>query len=461
MACINAHLALAILLLVGTTTAAQAQQDERPEAFLGSGTYTFPPDAINNCTGASGTLVDAIDARDDMRFFAAALDETGLDALLSQEDGRYVVFGASDAAFNKLKDSADLGALNADLKDLIEGHIAAAEAPTVDAVAAGEPTQLTALTERAIDAAGDEIDGSAKVVARVEACNGLLVVIDEILLPETEAPPAPAPPQSAEEEGEEEAPSAPLPDAIPPPLGSSSLPASPEAAQEIAVQPALPEEPRADEPLCSSSDPSCCDLPPPEFTCAEQSNFGKCNENWMLVGAGQGSFCDLTCGRCGGGFAPAPTNDDAPSTAPLFADAPDFAVSPGASPSPPFSLSSPSSPSSFSPFPSPAPPQGQEERGGGEEGAGACECTRDGWSGGVNTGRVGCFEINVAEEYAGGVVDRYLGDSPFRGIWGAAARGWARSRFGGGMSLCYVQQPDRCAVARPSTIVPGAAWISC
>ena len=147
------------------------------------------------------------------------------------------------------------------------------------------------------------------------------------------------------------------------------------------MQPALPEEPRADEPLCSSSDPSCCDLPPPEFTCAEQSNFGKCNENWMLVGAGQGSFCDLTCGRCGGGFAPAPTNDDAPSTAPLFADAPDFAVSPGASPSPPFSLSSPSSPSSFSPFPSPAPPQGQEERGGGRRGRGRASARATGGRG--------------------------------------------------------------------------------
>ena len=40
----------------------------------------------------------------------------------------------------------------------------------------------------------------------------------------------------------------------------------------------------------------CCDLHPVEsqFNCEDQKNWGKCEEEWMVVGG----FCRKSCGRC-------------------------------------------------------------------------------------------------------------------------------------------------------------------
>ena len=41
----------------------------------------------------------------------------------------------------------------------------------------------------------------------------------------------------------------------------------------------------------------CADIAPPSYTCAQQKEWGKCGEGWMVGGG----FCAATCGRCGGG----------------------------------------------------------------------------------------------------------------------------------------------------------------
>lgn len=47
---------------------------------------------------------------------------------------------------------------------------------------------------------------------------------------------------------------------------------------------------------------ACTDVPPDRvFTCEQQLVFGKCSADFMLFPApGGGTFCDATCGRCGG-----------------------------------------------------------------------------------------------------------------------------------------------------------------
>ena len=38
----------------------------------------------------------------------------------------------------------------------------------------------------------------------------------------------------------------------------------------------------------------CCDKQPPEFTCKDQAEWGKCEEDWLKIGG----FCRETCGYC-------------------------------------------------------------------------------------------------------------------------------------------------------------------
>ena len=44
----------------------------------------------------------------------------------------------------------------------------------------------------------------------------------------------------------------------------------------------------------SSDDNGCTDNAPGEFTCEQQKNWGKCNENFIIAN----NFCRKTCGRC-------------------------------------------------------------------------------------------------------------------------------------------------------------------
>lgn len=253
------------------------------------------------------------------------------------------------------------------------------------------------------------INDRARVLEEIAACNGKVVIVDSLLIPEERS-------------------------ASDPPLGGG----------EDAV-------------ACSPDDPTCCDLPPPSFSCAEQRAFGKCDEPWMVVGNGEGGFCRLTCGRCGS----ASDADD------LY----DYA-----------------------------------DQTDGFDPDDACRCTEDGVSGSANTGQVGCFKINpevgsppspslerapyppmltlsvsvcpqvivnmatTAGRRIGETLSQYFDEDDsykfskyFGDFWKREAGAWARDNMKGGYTAraCYVRDPIACTKSKASSEYIGAGWRRC
>ena len=369
----------------------------------------FPVDGVlaQAPGGSSGacfdTLARQIEAKQNLRYFSSALRESSFLPSL-RGPGPYVVFAPSDEAFESIRgDDADV--LNMELSKLISYHIAGAAAyDRLMEVQKGDSFEVSTLCSSCDDVRVSTlqsgqilVNGDARVEDTLDTCNGLLVVVDAILSPGSGSP-APAPPAQVE---------------------------------------------------CSSADPTCCDLPPPEFTCMEQKVWGKCDESWMILGNGNGGYCRYTCGRCGAGEERTFELD----------------------PSPPAEEE-------------PRRDDGDNRRGGGRritpvDPRISCQCSEDGRSGRVDTGRKGCFKINMAEEAAGRYAGRaggrvgeaiagyWGGDastyaSYFAGLWSNVAQGWAREAYSGATTnICYVMDPSGCASATASERFPGAAWRSC
>mmetsp|Transcript_35109 Transcript_35109/g.76111 ORF Transcript_35109/g.76111 Transcript_35109/m.76111 type:complete len:310 (+) Transcript_35109:110-1039(+) len=112
----------------------------------------------------------------------------------------------------------------------------------------------------------------------------------------------------------------------------------------------------------------------------------------------------------------------------------------------------------------------------------ACECTPDGMSGGANTGKSGCFELNkdilvsMAKSFGrriGEAVsqlednkksDSYGYADFFGKYWEKEALEWASenaARSKKTRSVCYVLDPRWCSDARSSAVHEGAGWRPC
>ena len=108
----------------------------------------------------------------------------------------------------------------------------------------------------------------------------------------------------------------------------------------------------------------------------------------------------------------------------------------------------------------------------------ACACTRDGFSGGVDVGRRGCFRYDIGEYLAsvagrstGSAVGRYMEDnygappetqSVLGRLWSRVFGDWGRGRSRRyETQVCYVKTPSACPLAEVSETYEGAAWRLC
>ena len=336
------------------------------------------------------TLASQIKSDENLIYFSRALAETSLDDSL-EGPGPYLVFAPTDIAFSNLAGN-EQEILNLELSKLVQYHIAGAPASEEYlAMTPGSTIDIRTLcsdcnevTIETLPSGKVLVNEGANVYEAVETCNGLLVIINDVLSPS---------------------------------IGSSvSNPSDKEEDIE-----------------CSVDDPTCCDLPPPEFTCALQKQYGKCDEPWMLVGNGNGGFCRYTCGR--GGRSPSSGGND---------DTYDFG--------------------------------GYEDDYEGDTDD-ACRCTEDGYSGAVDTGQVGCFKLNAevivsmatdSGRRIGESLSQYFGKdsyeySKFFGkYWAKEAGDWAKSNMGRSTKrICYVSDPANCGSASSSSEFIGAGWRSC
>jgi transforming growth factor-beta-induced protein len=127
----------------------------------------------------------------DFQTLLAAVDAAGLKSALDKE-GPYTVFAPTDEAFAKLPEGTVESLLKdkAALKNILLYHVVAGTVPSKDAVALAGKEVKMANGEKAKIQAGDKKKGvglmidSANIVAvDVSANNGVIHVIDTVILP--------------------------------------------------------------------------------------------------------------------------------------------------------------------------------------------------------------------------------------------------------------------------------------
>jgi uncharacterized surface protein with fasciclin (FAS1) repeats len=180
---VAAGFAVASLALVGCSS----NDDSSAEATTAPATSApaSPTDAMTDAAEA-GTIVDVAAANPDFSTLVTAVTEAGLVETLSGE-GPYTVFAPTDAAFEALPagllDALLLPENQEVLTQILTYHVVAGEVMSTDIqpgdVATVEGEDITITT----DDGGVQVNGAMVSTADVEASNGVIHVIDEVLVP--------------------------------------------------------------------------------------------------------------------------------------------------------------------------------------------------------------------------------------------------------------------------------------
>ena len=132
-----------------------------------------------------GTIVEVAVAAGDFTTLVAAVEAADLVDTLSGE-GPFTVFAPTDAAFEALPEGAldDLLADPAALADVLTYHVVAGEVYAADVVELDSAETVNgASVDIQVDGDTVTIDGAQVVVTDIEASNGVIHVIDAVLLP--------------------------------------------------------------------------------------------------------------------------------------------------------------------------------------------------------------------------------------------------------------------------------------
>jgi uncharacterized surface protein with fasciclin (FAS1) repeats len=135
------------------------------------------------------TVVDIATSNDDFSTLVAALTEAELVETL-QGDGPFTVFAPTDAAFNQALADLDLTAeellASPDLSDILTYHVIAGKIMAADAIAA-DGTEIETVNGDTVAVSVVDgnvmIDDATVMIADLEAENGVVHVIDAVILP--------------------------------------------------------------------------------------------------------------------------------------------------------------------------------------------------------------------------------------------------------------------------------------
>ena len=178
----------AVLLLAGCSNADNAPPSENPgEQPAAAPAEETPaeeemPAADEPATGT--TIADLASSREDLSTLVTALSAAGLVETMSGE-GPFTVFAPTNAAFDALPEGT-LDALLADpeaLGNVLKYHVVSG-AVTSDQVVALTSADTLAGKPVAVDASeGVKVGGATVVEADIQASNGVIHVIDAVMLP--------------------------------------------------------------------------------------------------------------------------------------------------------------------------------------------------------------------------------------------------------------------------------------
>ena len=168
----------ALLALAGCTTTAD---DETADD---NGTATEAPD--NGAAEDPGTIVDVAIAAGSFNTLVAAVQAADLVDTLSG-DGPFTVFAPTDEAFDALPDGLLDALLLPENKDvlvkILTYHVVSGEV-TSDMITPGDVATVEGQTvEIAVEDGNVTVEGANVVTADVDASNGVIHVIDAVIVP--------------------------------------------------------------------------------------------------------------------------------------------------------------------------------------------------------------------------------------------------------------------------------------
>lgn len=156
-----------------TSTEATAQDENAPVAVE---------------TRSSSTVAQIVAGISNANTFNAYMAQTGVAAQITGK-GPYTVFVSTDGAFNRLS-SGTLAAMSAaDLKRMMQYHVVVGRMLDIDAVSSGN---IQALSKDMLNFDVRISDGlvlvnSAKIITQYKAKNGIVYVLNTVLLPPQKA----------------------------------------------------------------------------------------------------------------------------------------------------------------------------------------------------------------------------------------------------------------------------------
>lgn len=133
----------------------------------------------------TNNIMQIVDATSDVSTLKAAIDAAALRATLSG-NGPFTVFAPTNAAFEAVDPDvlAFLLATPAELTKVLTYHVVSGEVFSTD-LSTGSVNTLNTGQQVAIDlSSGVKVNGASVVSADIEATNGVIHIIDEVLIPE-------------------------------------------------------------------------------------------------------------------------------------------------------------------------------------------------------------------------------------------------------------------------------------
>lgn len=135
----------------------------------------------------STTIIDVAMADTSFSTLVAVLEQTGLDATLSSE-GPFTVFAPTNAAFAKLPDGTLDNLTSDELANILTYHVVSGRMPASDVtgMAALPTAQGSDLTVMVTEDSTVMVNDATVTMADIEADNGIIHVIDTVLMPPAE-----------------------------------------------------------------------------------------------------------------------------------------------------------------------------------------------------------------------------------------------------------------------------------
>ncbi|ANQ52696.1 fasciclin domain-containing protein [Flammeovirga sp. MY04] len=129
------------------------------------------------------TIVDVAKANGSFTTLLGALDATDLTSTFNMDGGEYTVFAPTDDAFAKIADTVE-GLSTEELANVLAHHVVATKALSTD-LSDGQMIETLAGTMLTVTVMGESvyIDGVMVQIANVEASNGVIHVLGDVLIP--------------------------------------------------------------------------------------------------------------------------------------------------------------------------------------------------------------------------------------------------------------------------------------